>query len=114
MFAADPAGDRLAMCADDDTLCADGMDATRIEFRAVDRFGAPRPYVDGDVVLDVDGPVDLIGESPFPFAAVGAAGAVWIRTTAGRTGRVRIRAQHPTLGTAEVSVAITTPYAQNT
>ncbi|MBO0811845.1 MAG: beta-galactosidase [Microlunatus sp.] len=105
-FSSDPAGDVLALRADDAELIADGIDATRIEFRALDRYGAPRPYVQGDLVLEIDGPVDLIGENPFPFGAAGAAGAVWIRTREGSTGSVRIRAEHPTLGVAETSVLV--------
>ena len=45
-FAADPSGDRLSLAADDTEIDGDGADATRLAFRAVDTFGAPRPYVD--------------------------------------------------------------------
>jgi len=105
-FSSDPATDSLSLRVDDQELVADGADATRVEFRAVDRYGAPRPYVSGDVTLQIDGPVELIGKNPFPFAAAGGAGAVWIRATQA-TGGVRIRAEHPILGEAETSIMIT-------
>jgi hypothetical protein len=35
----------LALTADDTEIDGDGADGTRLEFRAVDRYGAPRPYV---------------------------------------------------------------------
>lgn len=102
-FSSDPATDVLSVRIDDDELVADGVDCTRIEFRAVDAYGAPRPYVDGDIVLQVDGPAELIGDNPFPFGAAGAAGAVWIRTIAGLDGTIRVRAEHRTLGAAGTS-----------
>jgi beta-galactosidase len=55
-FAADPAGDGLAVWTDDAELVADGSDVTRVGFRAVDRYGAPRPYAEGQVAIAVDGP----------------------------------------------------------
>jgi beta-galactosidase len=79
-FSADPAGDVLALAADDTEIDGDGVDATRLEFRAVDRYGAPRPYVAGQVTFDIAGPAVLVGDNPFDFAAAGGAGAVWIRS----------------------------------
>jgi beta-galactosidase len=103
-FSADPATDLLRIHADDDELVADGMDATRIELRAVDCYGAPRPYLAGDVLIEIDGPADLIGDNPFPLEAAGGAGAVWIRTRDDVSGMIRIRARHSRLGSAETSV----------
>jgi beta-galactosidase len=105
-FSADPSGDVLALAADDAEIEADGTDATRLSFRAVDRYGAPRPYVTGQVTLDVDGPAVLIGDNPFDFAAAGGAGAVWLRSLPGSPGLVAVSATHPTLGTAITSVLI--------
>ena len=45
-LASDPSLDALALAADDREIDGDGVDATRVVFRAVDRYGAPRPYVD--------------------------------------------------------------------
>jgi len=102
----DPSGDVLALAADHAEIDADGADATRLEFRAVDRYGAPRPYVLGQVTLTVEGPAILVGESPFDFAAAGGAGAVWIRSRPGEPGTVTVRASHPGLGQAVARVRV--------
>jgi beta-galactosidase len=99
-FAADPAGDELSVRADDRDLVADGTDATRVVFRVVDRYGAPRPYAGGQVDLAVHGPAVLVGDNPFAFGDAGGVGAVWIRTLPGSAGQVTVRATHPTLGSA--------------
>ncbi len=105
-FSADPSGDVLMLAADHAEIDADGADATRLEFRAADRHGAPRPYVTGQVTLEVDGPAVLVGDNPFDFAAAGGAGAVWIRSRAGEAGTVTIRASHPGLGRAEARIRV--------
>jgi len=74
--------------------------------RAADRHGAPRPYVGGQVTLDVAGPALLIGDNPFDFAAAGGAGAVWIRSLPGSPGTVTVTATHPSLGRAVVRVRV--------
>lgn len=106
-FASDPAGDTLQVHADDVELLADGSDATRVVFRAVDRHGAPRPYVTGDVRLRIEGPGDLVGEvgdGSFPFGDNGGVGAVWLRTRTGDPGVIRLTASHGRLGEADVAV----------
>ncbi|HKN96696.1 MAG TPA: glycoside hydrolase family 2 TIM barrel-domain containing protein [Pseudonocardiaceae bacterium] len=105
-FSADPTLDGLSCAADDDTLMADGADATRVVVRAVDRYGAPRPYVSGPVTFAITGPAVLIGDNPFDFAAAGGAGAVWLRTIRGLTGQVVLSASHPYLGTEETTVQV--------
>jgi beta-galactosidase len=105
-FSGDPATDVLAVTADDHTLAADGADQTRVEFRAADAFGAPRPYVTGDVTLSVTGPAVLVGDNPFAFADTGGAGAVWVRTLPGRPGKVTVTASHPGLGSAAVTIRV--------
>jgi hypothetical protein len=82
------------------------VDATRLEFRAVDRYGAPRPYATGLVTLEVQGPAVLVGDNPFDFAAAGGAGAVWIRSLPGSPGAVTVIASHPSLGSAAVSIQL--------
>jgi hypothetical protein len=64
-LASDPSGDMLSLAADDAEIDGDGVDATRLAFRAVDRCGAPRPYVTGHVTLNLAGPAGLIGDNPF-------------------------------------------------
>jgi beta-galactosidase len=105
-LASDPSGDVLALAFDDAEIDGDGVDATRLAFRAVDRYGAPRPYVTGQVTLDVEGPAVLIGDNPFDFAAAGGAGAVWVRSRPGVPGTVTVRASHPSLGRAAASINV--------
>ncbi len=108
-FSSDPATDRLSVAADDAELVADGSDETRVVFRAVDSYGAPRPYAGGQVELSVQGPGVLVGDNPFDFAAAGGAGAVWIRTLPGPAGTVTVRAAHPALGSGTVTIRVLPP-----
>ena len=103
-MSADTAGDRLAMAADDATISADGSDATRVVFRAVDAYGNQRRYPAGEVTLTLSGPATLIGDNPFAFGAYGGLGAVWIRSLADRPGIISLGASQPELGLAEVRV----------
>jgi beta-galactosidase len=103
-FSSNPDGDRLGLWADDTRLVADGVDATRVVFAATDRFGAPRPFVGGEVSFSVDGPGEVIGDNPFAFGDAGGAGAVWARTRAGQAGEIRLQAHHERLGTAAVTI----------
>jgi beta-galactosidase len=103
-FSSDPSGDILSLTTDDGQLVGDGVDATRVVFRAQDRYGAPRPYVGGQVLLSVDGPAILIGDNPFAFADAGGVGAAWVRTLPNSPGTIRVRAGHPVLGTGEIAI----------
>jgi beta-galactosidase len=106
LLASDPSADRLRLVFDDDEIEGDGVDATRLMFRVVDRYGAPRPYVTGQLVLDVEGPAVLVGDNPFDFAAAGGVGAVWIRSQPGMAGTVVVTASHPSLGRATARVRV--------
>ncbi|MGH3344316.1 MAG: glycoside hydrolase family 2 TIM barrel-domain containing protein [Carbonactinosporaceae bacterium] len=108
-FSSNPSGDNLAVAVDDDELRADGIDATRVPFRAADRYGAPRPYPEGEVRIDVEGPGELVGDSPFAFADAGGTGAVWIRTIRGVPGRIQVTMSHPRLGSPQVTIHSTDP-----
>lgn len=108
-FSADPSGDVLAVRADDAELVADGIDTTRVVFRAFDRYGAARPYVGGEVTITVDGTAVLIGESPFAFGDAGAVGAVWIRSLSGAAGVARVTATHPELGSHAATITMRPP-----
>jgi beta-galactosidase len=103
-MSAHPDGDALAMAVDDATIFADGSDATRVVFRAIDAFGNQRRYRSGQVALTLSGPATLLGDNPFEFGQYGGLGAVWIRSLAGQPGAITLTASHPLLGQAEVQV----------
>jgi beta-galactosidase len=104
-FSSDRSSDQLLVAADDAEIVADGVDATRVVFQAADRFGAPRPFVHGDVEIELSGPGVLVGDSPFAFGDAGSAGAVWVRSSAGEAGEIRCSASHDQLGKASVTIA---------
>ena len=106
-MSSNPAGDRLAMTADDAAIVGNGSDATRVVFRAVDAYGNQRRYASGEVRLQVTGPVELIGDNPFAFGEYGGLGAVWLRSRPGRSGPVTVVAEHPRLGRARVALTVT-------
>ncbi|MQA10922.1 MAG: beta-galactosidase [Pseudonocardiaceae bacterium] len=105
-FSSARARDRLQARADDDTLVANGSDATRVVFRVVDEHGAPRPARSGNLRLVLDGPAILLGDNPFPLGEVGGVGAVWLRTRYGRTGEAELRVEHDTLDPQRVRVLV--------
>jgi beta-galactosidase len=107
LMSADTSRDRLELTADDTTIEADGSDATRITFRAVDAYGNHRPNVTGDVALSITGPAVLVGDNPFAFAAYGGVGGAFIRSLHAQTGLVQITAEHPWLGRTSVQVTVT-------
>jgi beta-galactosidase len=110
-MSADRARDRLALTADHAELTADGSDATRLTFRAVDAYGHWRPHVTGLVALELSGPATLVGDNPFPFGEYGGVGGVFVRTQAGRAGVVEVTARHPGLGAARVRLVAREPDA---
>jgi beta-galactosidase len=97
-FSADSSLDSLWLHADDSELTANGADATRLVFRIVDKYGAQRPFVTGEVSLAVAGPGQIVGDNPFQLAGSGGAGAVWIKTIPGRAGVIAVTARHSSLG----------------
>lgn len=98
--------DRLSLTVDDTSIQADGSDATRVTFRAVDAHGNQRPYVTGPVTLTLSGPAVLVGDNPFAFGTYGGVGGAFVRSTAGATGTVTVTAKHATLGSASVSLTV--------
>ncbi len=103
-FSSDRENDRLNVAADDDEIIANGSDATHVVYRAVDKFGAPRPYAKKEVKLMLDGPATLIGQTPFPFEKNGGVGAVWVRSQPQKTGKIHLNAAHPVLGSGAVTI----------
>jgi beta-galactosidase len=103
-MSANPGDDALVMAVDDTTISADGSDATRAVFRAVDAHGNQRRYGSGQVMLTLSGPATLVGDNPFAFGQYGGLGAVWIRSQPGQPGAITLTASHPLLGQAEIQV----------
>jgi beta-galactosidase len=108
-MSADPSRDRLELTADNQSIEADGSDATRVTFRAVDAYGNRRANVTGDVVLSLSGPALLVSDNPFAFGAYGGVGGAFVQSLAGQTGTVTVAAQHRSLGRAVVHVTVTDP-----
>ena len=110
-FSADPGHDQLWLRADDTELVGDGSDATRLVFRAADRFGAPRAFAGGEVRLRLEGPGVIVGDNPFPLADSGGVGAVWIKTLPDASGVINVTATHSSLGAKSVRISVrsTTP-----
>jgi beta-galactosidase len=106
-MSSNPATDRLVMDLEDASIQADGSDTTRVTFRALDAFGNQRPYVGGNVSLELRGPATLVGQNPFDFAEYGGVGGVLIRSEVARKGAVTITATHPTLGAASAQLNVT-------
>jgi beta-galactosidase len=106
-MSSNPATDHLSLDLEDASIEADGSDATRFTFRALDAYGNQRPYVAGDVTLSLKGPAVLVGQNPFDFAGYGGVGGAYIRSEVGKTGVVTVTASHPTLGTASGQLKVT-------
>jgi beta-galactosidase len=109
LMSSNPARDTLAMSVDDATIVADGSDATRAVFRAVDQYGNLRRYPAGEVTLTLTGPATLIGDNPFAFGGYGGLGAVWIRSLPGQNGTITLAASLPELGQAQVQLRSVPP-----
>lgn len=105
-FSSNTSSDRFVVEADDTAIVGDGADATRIVFRVNDRFGAPRLFAGGEVKFEVSGPGVLVGDNPFSLAESGGAAAVWIKAHPGSSGRVQVKAIHPTLGSKSIAVEV--------
>jgi beta-galactosidase len=103
-MSANPAHDTLAMDIDDPAIVADGSDATRVVFRAVDAYGNVRRHPAGTATLTLSGPGTLIGDNPYAFGDYGGLGAVWIRSQAGQPGLIALAANVPGLGQARVQL----------
>jgi beta-galactosidase len=103
-FAGDRAQDTLALVADDESIAADGIDATRVVIAVADRFGEHRGASNAVVDVTVEGPGLLVGDNRIDFSQTGAAAAVWIRSVRGRPGQVLVRASALRMGTATALV----------
>jgi beta-galactosidase len=104
--------DQLSIAADDPSIRGDGVDATRIAFLSVDKYGAPTPATDGHFTVHLSGPALLLGDTSFNLAETVGVGAVWVRATA-TSGTITLTVNHPRLGSASTTVAIQPPPPSN-
>ncbi|MBS1792761.1 MAG: glycoside hydrolase family 2 protein [Acidobacteria bacterium] len=86
--------------ADDNELIADGIDMTRVVFKVTDEFGNVQPFAHAAIMFTVENG-ELVGDNP--FALVGGAGAVWIRSTR-KPGVIRLTAKHARFGAKTVEI----------
>lgn len=92
-FSGDVSKDQFYFKADDNTLVADGADATRLVFRILDQYGAPRPFANGAVAFQLAGPGIIVGDNPFTLMDdSGGVGAIWIKTLPNQTGNIVVNA----------------------
>jgi beta-galactosidase len=105
-FCADPTHDQFTLQADDTDLTGDGVDATRLVFKVIDKFGTNRAFAGGNVSFDVTGPGAIVGDNPFDLSESGGVGAIWIKTSLNSSGRIAIKARHSQLGTKSVEVKV--------
>jgi beta-galactosidase len=136
-FSGSTRGDHIQITLNDQQLEADGIDTTLISFRAVDKYGNPRPYATGDVHVSVNGPGEWVGQSvalnvtaelsvdsagqfsknttylknsAFPWTENGGVGGATIRTIAGQHGTIVVDVSHATLGQDTVHIeAVASP-----
>jgi beta-galactosidase len=94
---------KFTVRADDTTLYADGADTTRVVFRVTDEYDAIRTYANDPIVFTLEGPAEIIGDSP--FSLIGGTGAIWIRAKE-RPGAVRLTAKHPRLGIQTINFTL--------
>lgn len=106
-FSADRGADRLWVRGDDAELAGNGVDATRVAFGVEDKFGALRAFAEGEVELEVAGPGEMVGDRSFRMEDCGGAAAVWVKSTAGQTGVVRVTARHSSLEAKTVEIRVT-------
>lgn len=94
---------RFVAEADDTKLFADGADTTRVVLRVIDEYGNTRYLANDSIVLQLEGPAQLIGDNPFSLVA--GTGAIWIRAKE-TAGTVHLKATHSRLGTQELSFSL--------
>jgi hypothetical protein len=89
-------------------LLEDGSDATRLAFEVTDKFGAPRPFVLGEVAFQIQGPESSQMITPFNWRRAEMLAQIWIKTTGGGSGRIRTQASHSELGNRSVDINVRT------
>ena len=84
--------EKIKLKADNEVLKADGADLTRLEIRLVDKNEQTLLWAHNPVFFKVEGPVKIIGETPFSLEA--GRGAVYLQSTR-EPGLIKIKAKSP-------------------
>lgn len=105
-FAGNQVPSQLQVVADDTSLNAGDMDATRIVISALDQLGNTMPFYMEPVEVCVSGAGELIG--PDSLCLIGGQTAIWVRTT-GEAGHIDISVKSARLGVREISLAVNQP-----
>lgn len=94
---------KFVLLPDDQTLWADGADATRVVLRVTDEFGNVHPSANDPITFSLEGPGELIGDNP--IALMGGTCAIWVRAREA-AGVVRLTARHLRLGDQSVEIKL--------
>jgi beta-galactosidase len=106
-YSGDLRTDVLTVSADDSSIRADGVDATRVELAVADEFGNARGRSSATISVQIQGPGVLIGDAVVDLSQTGAVAAVWVRSIGvGETGEITVTAIHPQLGNSSTTVRV--------
>lgn len=103
-FIKNPVAAELTIKADDTQIYADGQDATRVVFQAVDQVGNPLPYLADFIKIELTGPGEIIG--PSEVALIGGCVATWVKSTR-EPGTITIRANSTRLTSETIRIEST-------
>jgi beta-galactosidase len=113
-FSSDTRTDTLFLASDDMELLGDGVGATRLVFKVVDKFGADRAFAGGEISFEIRGSGIIVGDNPFTLLDdSGGVGAVWIKTVPDSSGRIVVKATHSALGEKSVAINVRTAVLEN-
>jgi beta-galactosidase len=101
---------QLLVEPDDTALLGDGSDATRVVLRVADEYGNTQQFASGVVSLTIEGPGEIVGESP--YGLVGGAGAIWIKTKPA-AGVIHLTARHQYLPEKKISITVSPTPAES-
>jgi beta-galactosidase len=105
-YSSDQTKDKFFLKADELELFGNGSDASRIEFKVVDKFNEYRLNGVGKVTFVLTGPGEVVGDNPFILKDSGGVGAIWIRTIPGSSGEIVLKASHSSLGTKSIVINV--------
>jgi beta-galactosidase len=105
-YSSDSSNDKFFLKADELELFGNGSDASRVEFKVVDKFNESSLNASGKVTFTLKGPGEIVGDNPFFLKDSGGVGSIWVKTLPGSSGEISIEAAHSSLGTKSVVINI--------